>query len=66
MVTSETAVAIEQMRIGLFDAGNSASNGFGTIDVAEILIYDKALTAQVTDFGLILCAFERDVVWISV
>ena len=48
-VTGETAAAIEQLRIGLKDAANSASAGFGSIDVAEILVYDQALTLQEMD-----------------
>ncbi len=46
-VTGETPAAIEQMRVGLVDVANSAAAGFGNVDVAEIMVYDKALTIQV-------------------
>jgi hypothetical protein len=46
-VTGETPAAIEQMRIGMVDVANSAGAGFGNVDVAEIMVYDKALTMQV-------------------
>ena len=46
-ITGATAVALNNFRVGLMDAQGSASNDFATMDLAEMMIYDRALTAQV-------------------
>lgn len=41
--------SVTEMRIGLFDRGGSSSAGFLDGDIAEIMVYDRALTPQELD-----------------
>jgi hypothetical protein len=41
--------SVTEMRIGLMDSGGSAANGFLDGDIAEIMVYDRALAPQELD-----------------
>ena len=44
-----TAVALNSFRVGLMDSQNSAAADFATMDVAEMMVYNRALTTQELD-----------------
>eukprot|EP00286_Rhodomonas_abbreviata_P001437 CAMPEP_0181288776 /NCGR_PEP_ID=MMETSP1101-20121128/524_1 /TAXON_ID=46948 /ORGANISM="Rhodomonas abbreviata, Strain Caron Lab Isolate" /LENGTH=896 /DNA_ID=CAMNT_0023392943 /DNA_START=287 /DNA_END=2977 /DNA_ORIENTATION=+ len=48
-VTGEAAAAVEQFRLGVMDTGDGSAPSYGNVDIAEILIYDDALTTQEMD-----------------
>jgi hypothetical protein len=48
-VTGETAASIAQFRLGVVDTGDSSAPSYGSVDIAEILMYDDALTNQELD-----------------
>lgn len=48
-MTASAAATIAQMRLGLYDQANEANSGFGNVDIAELMIYDAALTLQEID-----------------
>jgi len=48
-VVNATPPAIQQLRLGVLDQANRASAGFGTIDLAELLIYNESLSLQEMD-----------------
>lgn len=48
-VTGETAASVAQFRLGVVMGGDSSSPSYGSVDIAEVLIYDTALTVQEMD-----------------
>ncbi|KAJ1480770.1 hypothetical protein T484DRAFT_1809543 [Baffinella frigidus] len=48
-VTATAAAAITQLRLGMVDQGDESNSGFGSVDVAEMMVYDTALTNQEMD-----------------
>jgi len=48
-VTAAAAATIAQMRLGIVDQADETNSGFGNVDIAEMLVYDTALTQQELD-----------------
>ena len=48
-VTAAAAATIAQLRLGVVDQADETNSGFGNVDIAEIMIYDAALTQQEMD-----------------
>jgi hypothetical protein len=48
-ITTATAVALNNLRLGLMDTQASAATDFATMDLAEMMVYDRALTAPELD-----------------
>ena len=44
-----TAVPLNSLRVGLMDAQGSAAGDFATMDLAEMMVYDRPLTPQELD-----------------
>jgi hypothetical protein len=56
-LAATTAAEIAQLRLGIVDQANQADSGFGNVDIAELMIYDAALTQQVVYTTYILFLF---------
>jgi len=48
-ITTATAVALNNLRLGLMDTQALAGTDYATMDLAEMMVYDRALTAPELD-----------------